>query len=128
MYFMRTSPDGRTDARKIDRFRRACRSPVRIRRSCVSFHGLKPSSATLVLLLMAASACRTAGQHAQAPIVQPGAPGESSRVINRDAAVDLSHVRYTPADVQFMQGMISHHAQAVEMTRLLASRTASDEM
>jgi uncharacterized protein (DUF305 family) len=77
---------------------------------------------------MAAGACRTAGQHAQAPIVQPGAPGESSRVINRDAAVDLSHVRYTPADVQFMQGMISHHAQAVEMTRLLASRTASDEM
>ena len=27
-----------------------------------------------------------------------------------------------------MQGMISHHAQAVEMTELLATRTASDAM
>ena len=32
------------------------------------------------------------------------------------------------ADVAFMQGMIHHHAQAVEMTTLLATRTASDDM
>jgi uncharacterized protein (DUF305 family) len=60
--------------------------------------------------------------------VQPGAPGESSRVIPPDKAVDLSRVGHTPADVRFMQGMISHHAQAVEMTELLATRTASDAM
>jgi len=60
--------------------------------------------------------------------VQPGAPGESSRVIARDKAVDVSRVGHTLADVRFMQGMIGHHAQAVEMTELLATRTASDAM
>jgi uncharacterized protein (DUF305 family) len=43
-------------------------------------------------------------------------------------AVDLSGVQYTDADVQFMQGMISHHAQALEMTALLATRSESEEM
>jgi uncharacterized protein (DUF305 family) len=62
------------------------------------------------------------------PIVQPGAPGESSRVIAKEQAVDLSQVQHTQADVRFMQGMIGHHAQALEMTALLQSRTASDDM
>jgi uncharacterized protein (DUF305 family) len=34
----------------------------------------------------------------------------------------------TKADVQFMQGMIHHHAQALEMTALLRSRTDRDDM
>ncbi len=62
------------------------------------------------------------------PLVQPGAPGEPSRVISARAAVDLSRVQHTAADVRFMQNMIGHHAQAMEMTALLASRTASAEM
>jgi uncharacterized protein (DUF305 family) len=62
------------------------------------------------------------------PIVQPGAPGESSRTIAADEAVDLSRVGYTPADVQFMQEMISHHAQALEMTALLRKQSESEEM
>ena len=62
------------------------------------------------------------------PIVQPGAPGEESRVITSAAAVDLAAVKYSAADVQFMQGMIGHHAQAVEMVDLLAMRSRSDEM
>ena len=43
-------------------------------------------------------------------------------------AADLSHVQFTPADVHFMQDMIGHHAQAVEMVALIADRTARDEM
>ena len=35
---------------------------------------------------------------------------------------------HTAADVRFMQGMIGHHAQAVEMTELLSTRTSSDAM
>ena len=35
---------------------------------------------------------------------------------------------HTAADVAFMQGMIGHHAQAVEMTDLLKTRTHSDDM
>lgn len=72
--------------------------------------------------------CRTAGGSSGTQIIQPGAPGEASRVIPVEKAVDLSQVEHTPADVEFMQGMIGHHAQALEMTELLASRTASDDM
>jgi uncharacterized protein (DUF305 family) len=49
-------------------------------------------------------------------------------VIGADKATDLSRVSFTQADVRFMQGMIGHHAQALEMTALLASRTGSDDM
>jgi uncharacterized protein (DUF305 family) len=62
------------------------------------------------------------------PIVQPGAPGESSKVITAAEASDLAAIQYTEADVRFMQGMISHHAQALEMTALLATRTERDVM
>jgi uncharacterized protein (DUF305 family) len=84
-----------------------------------------------ILLTAVAGACRTAPVAAvqpAPPIVQPGAPGEASRVITADRAADLSQVGYTPADVRFMQGMIGHHEQAVEMTELLSSRTAREDM
>ena len=60
--------------------------------------------------------------------MQPGAPGQASRVVSATSATDQSKVQYTQADVRFMQGMIGHHAQAVEMTGLLATRTNSDDM
>ena len=75
--------------------------------------------------LALSAACR--GSAASAVIVQPGAPGESSRVVSAAAAADLSKVQFTPADVRFMQGMIGHHAQALEMTELARSR-ASDAL
>lgn len=60
--------------------------------------------------------------------MQPGAPGRSSRVIDAEKAADLSQVRHTAADVRFMQGMIGHHAQALEMCALLGSRTRREDM
>ena len=60
---------------------------------------------------------------AQVPIVQPGAPGEPSREISATEATDLAGIRFTDGDVKFMQGMIPHHAQALEMTALVAERT-----
>jgi uncharacterized protein (DUF305 family) len=62
------------------------------------------------------------------PIVQPGAPGKPSRVITARQAADLSQLRYTAAEVRFMQGMIGHHMQALEMTALLATRTANEDL
>jgi uncharacterized protein (DUF305 family) len=62
------------------------------------------------------------------PIVQPGAPGQASRVISAQKASDLSQVQYTGADIKFMQGMIGHHAQAIEMTEMLATRTNSEDL
>jgi uncharacterized protein (DUF305 family) len=81
------------------------------------------------VLSFAACACGAAAQQQpHPPIVQPGAPGEQSRTIPPAKAVDLSRVGHTAADIHFMQGMITHHAQAVEMTDLLATRTASEDM
>ena len=76
---------------------------------------------------LAGASCRSAGGP-PAPIVQPGAPGDATRVVTAEQAADASRVQFTPADVRFMQGMFGHHAQAVEMTALLATRTESDEM
>jgi uncharacterized protein (DUF305 family) len=88
-----------------------------------------PSRLFIVLLTGGvAAACQTASSQPGVTIVQPGAPGESSRVITAAAAADLSHVSYTPADVRFMQGMIAHHAQAVDMIDLIDARTARDEI
>jgi uncharacterized protein (DUF305 family) len=79
------------------------------------------------------AACRTtAPEHAgraplsAPPIVQPGPPGQASQVITAAQASDLSQVQYTGADIKFMQGMIGHHAQAVEMVALVPQRSASD--
>ena len=55
--------------------------------------------------------------------VQPGAPGESSRTLESSALLDVQEVGYSAADVRFMQGMIYHHAQALDMTALVKERT-----
>jgi uncharacterized protein (DUF305 family) len=70
----------------------------------------------------------TAEGQTEPPIVQPGAPGEPSKHISAQEASDLARIEYTDADVKFMQGMISHHAQALEMTKLLASRSEREVM
>src|ERR1700712_952236 len=88
--------------------------------------------AFVLLAGTAAGACRPAAPApepaARAPIVQPGAPGQPSQVIAAAQASDLSRVQYTGGDIKFMQGMIGHHAQAVEMVSLVPSRTASDDV
>lgn len=76
-----------------------------------------------------AAADPAAAQPPPAPvIVQPGAPGEPSRRITAAEAADLSRVGYTAADVRFMQGMIGHHAQAVEMTALVTTQSSSPDV
>jgi uncharacterized protein (DUF305 family) len=81
-----------------------------------------------LLIAAAGLSCRTSGGGAGPPILQPGAPGEATRTISPEKAVDLSQVRHTAADVRFMQGMIGHHAQALEMVTLLRSRTKREDM
>ena len=84
-------------------------------------------SATVVFS-MAFMPPATTESHAQPPIVRPGAPGEPSREISAAEASDLAGIQFVDADVKFMQDMISHHAQALEMTELLASRSERDVM
>jgi uncharacterized protein (DUF305 family) len=82
------------------------------------------------LMATAASFCLAA--HAQqtnsaAPVVvQPGAPGQPTKTLSSDTKGVLPPL--SPADVEFMQGMIMHHAQAVEMTALIASHTENPDL
>ena len=82
----------------------------------------------IVLVAAVSSSCRTAAADRDPPIVQPGAPGQSTKVLTPEAASRLPQPGFTPADVKFMQGMIGHHAQALEMTDLLKTRSADPDM
>ena len=64
---------------------------------------------------------------AQPPIIQPGAPGQSSRQISIEEASALAGTRVTDADITFMQDMIMHHDQAVQMTAMIDGRSQRDE-
>src|ERR1041385_8191454 len=59
-------------------------------------------------------------------VVQPGAPGKSSRTLPPSTKATLPP--QSQADVEFMQGMIMHHAQAVEMTALIPSHTENKDL
>jgi len=63
----------------------------------------------------------------QAPVVvQPGAPGQPTKTLPPTTKATLPPP--SPADVKFMQGMIMHHAQAVEMTALIESHTQNKDL
>src|SRR5205085_11423702 len=59
-------------------------------------------------------------------VVQPGAPGQPTRTLPPSTRATLPP--RSPADVQFMQDMIMHHAQAVEMTALIESHTPNKDL
>src|ERR1041385_5732430 len=59
-------------------------------------------------------------------VVQPGAPGQPTRTLPSSTRATLPAP--SPKDVEFMQGMIMHHAQAVEMTALINSHTQNKEL
>lgn len=86
---------------------------------------LRVSRAVFSALLLSASGIAFAQS---APIVQPGAPGQASRTLTADEATKLAGSSYTSEDVTFMQGMIVHHQQAVEMAVLVKERTNTKEL
>jgi uncharacterized protein (DUF305 family) len=63
---------------------------------------------------------------AQPVVVQPGAPGSPSKRLPSSTRATLPP--QSSADVEFMQGMIVHHAQAVEMTAMIPSHTENKNL
>jgi uncharacterized protein (DUF305 family) len=91
--------------------------------------------AVLCGMMLAASAvtgffCSTAHVQQNDPakpvVVQPGAPGKPSKTLPSSTKATLPP--RSEADVEFMQGMIMHHLQAVEMTALIESQTENKDL
>ncbi len=86
---------------------------------------------TALLITTGAFTCllssAVSAQRADSPvIVQPGAPGKPSK--NLPASTRAVLPERSRKDVEFMQGMIMHHAQAVEMTAMIESRTENKDL
>ena len=81
----------------------------------------------IVLLMYSPSAARSPQVPSAKPVVvQPGAPGMPSKTLPSSTKPSLPP--RSAADVKFMQGMILHHAQAVEMTAMIPSHTENREL
>jgi uncharacterized protein (DUF305 family) len=78
-----------------------------------------PRSA-LVLAALATSLAACASHQAATPKFQMGAAGAVAR-----AKADSLRYPYTQADIDFMSGMIHHHAQAISISRWAPSHGAS---
>lgn len=96
----------------------------------------KTSRILAVSLAVAAGACSggSVGAPSSTPspasngprIVQPGAPGQASRIYAPEEIDAVEGLAWTEADVRFMQGMIPHHAQALDMTALVRLHATTD--
>ncbi len=80
--------------------------------------------AAVLMCFLSLTVC--AQQSAPPVVVQPGAPGQPTRILPTTTRAVLPPL--SPKDVEFMQGMIMHHGQAVEMTALIASRTNNKDV
>ena len=80
-----------------------------------------------LLLGCALSAMPAFSQQGSTAIVQPGAPGQENKALTPKTAKPTDRPP-SKADVDFMQGMIMHHNQAVEMTELLKTRSQDPEV
>ncbi len=67
-------------------------------------------------------------QENEVVIVQPGAPGTANKTLSAEDATKIASTSYTVDDVLFMQNMIPHHGQAVDMSVLVADRTNNEEI
>jgi uncharacterized protein (DUF305 family) len=92
-----------------------------------------PLVATRILVAAAVSAAyfsplaRSQQSDSSKPaVVQPGAPGAPSKTLPSSTHATLPP--WTSADVAFMQGMIHHHSQAVDMTAMIPSHTQNKEL
>jgi len=78
------------------------------------------------LICFLSLSARAQSDPASPVVVQPGAPGQPSRILPQSTRAALP--ARSAKDVEFMQGMIMHHAQAVEMTALMESHTANKDL
>ena len=77
----------------------------------------------MLYILVLSSHLLIASNNENAPIIQPGAPGYPSKVLNESEATNIANTSYINADVKFLQRMIVHHEQAILMSEMADIRT-----
>ena len=92
------------------------------------FNILIKTMAIAILVAVSSSCVFASIEKINAPIVQPGAPGQPSQALDADTAIAIADSSYSSADVHFMQGMILHHHQALLMSRLASDRTNNENV
>jgi uncharacterized protein (DUF305 family) len=92
----------------------------------IRVHSAQRRIALSALAIAAAFSPFSRAQQTAPVVVQPGAPGQPSKTLPPDTKAKLPP--QSPADVAFLQGMIMHHAQAVEMTALIDSHTNNKDL
>lgn len=96
-------------------------------RKPIASHGTLVLAGGILLLVGFPARFAHAQKSSAAPvIVQPGAPGQPTKTLPSTTRAVLPP--RSQADIEFMQGMIMHHAQAVEMTALIPSHTANQDV
>ncbi|MEV7005713.1 DUF305 domain-containing protein [Streptosporangium sp. NPDC051022] len=86
-----------------------------------------------VLAVLSLSACDS-GQSppaalSTAPVIAPGRPGEAARTLGaNEAATAVPTPTANAADVKYVQDMIVHHRQALEMAILASSRAGGERV
>lgn len=76
--------------------------------------------------LCSLTVCAQQADPATPVVVQPDAPGKPTRILPPSTRATLPP--RSSADVEFMQGMIMHHGQAVEMTALIESHAGNKDL
>ena len=84
------------------------------------------AACALTCFLSAPVGAQQSDPNASPAVVQPGAPGKETKVLPASTRGKLPPV--SRQDVAFMQGMIHHHAQAVEMVDLIEERTKNKDL
>ena len=110
--------------------RAICREPRKTNRqtpgAIVALLGILVAASASTALLSPAVRAQQTDSATKPVIVQPGAPGKPSKTLPPSTKATLPPL--SQADVEFMQGMIMHHSQAVEMTALIPSHTENKEL
>jgi len=84
--------------------------------------------AALLSVGAAAAFGQQPAQENSVPLIQPGAPGKPDKILTPATTAGTGQQGPTEADVKFMQGMIMHHNQAVEMVALMPGRTKNPKL
>ncbi len=91
--------------------------------------GLRAAACAIALLLVGCGGSdKPPAEEPSVNIVQPGAPGDRSRMLSAAEAEALETTKHTKADVDFMQAMIHHHWQAILMTKWVPRRSPGPDI